>query len=262
MDLELRDRVIIVTGGSNGIGLKVVRTLVEEGARVVTCARDEARMKEALAPLMAEHGDQLLAHPCDVVEASTVNELVDAAVQRFGTIDGLVCNAGRSRISTFATTTDDDWRDELELKFWGVLNPVRAAHAHLHDSGNGSIVVMNAILARQPEPRLVASAAARAGLLNLTRSLATELAADGIRVNTVSLGLIATGQWRRRFEESGTELTWEQWSTELAADRGVPLGRLGTTSEVAPTVAFLLSRRSSYTTGASIDIGGGVARYV
>jgi NAD(P)-dependent dehydrogenase (short-subunit alcohol dehydrogenase family) len=262
VDLHLRDHVAIVTGGSSGIGLEVVRTLAEEGVCVATCARDEARLKEALAPLMREHGDRLLSQSCDVLDAPAVEQLVETAFQRFGRVDGVVCNAGRSRMSTFATTTDDEWREELDLKFWSVLNPVRAARAALRDSDNASIVIMNAILARQPEPQLVATAAARAGLLNLARSLATELAPDAIRVNTVSLGLIATGQWRRRFEQSGTQATWEQWSGELASERGVPFGRLGTPSEVAPTVAFLLSDRSSYTTGATVDIGGGVARYV
>jgi len=121
---------------------------------------------------------------------------------------------------------------------------------------------VNAILAKQPETRLAATSAARAALLNFTRSLASELGPDGIRVNSVCLGLIDTGQWRRRYEVAGTPQSYEGWSAEIAADRGIALGRFGRAEEVAFPVVTLLSPLSGYCTGASIDVGGGVSRYV
>ncbi|MEM7096285.1 MAG: SDR family oxidoreductase [Actinomycetota bacterium] len=257
MDLGLTDRTVIVTGGSNGIGLATAELLVAEGANVAICGRDQERLDSAVARL----GEGVLARCADVLQADAMAAFVAAVVRRFGAIDGLVNNAGQSRMSTYATTTDDAWRDELELKFFGLLHAIRAAEPHLRASELGAIVNMNAVLSRQPEGRLVATSAARAGALNLTKSLSRELAPD-IRVNAVLLGLIDSGQWSRRFEAAETGLDYEAWGAELAADRGVPLGRLGRPDEVAPTVALLLSPHSGYTTGATIEISGGVSRGV
>jgi NAD(P)-dependent dehydrogenase (short-subunit alcohol dehydrogenase family) len=156
----------------------------------------------------------------------------------------------------------EDFRDELDLKFAGVLNTVTAALPLLRRSPVSAIVNINAVLAKQPEPRLVTTSAARAGLLNLTRSMSLEYAADGIRVNSVCLGLVDTGQWRRRYESAETDLTFAEWEKEIAADRGIALGRFGSADEVAAMVVTLLSPRASYVTGASLDVCGGVARYV
>jgi NAD(P)-dependent dehydrogenase (short-subunit alcohol dehydrogenase family) len=261
MDLQLRDRTVLVTGGSSGVGLATVRLLLEEGARVVTCARRLDVLEKAMAELGAP-SDGVLLRACDVREADSVRELVSAAQQRFGALDGLVTNAGQSRMLPLGQATLEDFRDELELKFAGVLNPITEALPLLRTSAQASIVTINAVLAKQPEPRLVTTSAARAGLLNLTKSMAIEYAADGIRVNSVCLGLVDTGQWRRRYDAADTDLTFEQWEKELAADRGISLGRFGTADEVASMVVTLLSPRASYVTGASIDVCGGVSRYV
>lgn len=260
MDLRLHDAVVIVTGGSSGVGLATARRLLEEGALVAICARDRTRLSCRAAELEADHPGRVLAVPADVRDADQVDRFVEQVVGRWGSVDGLVSNAGSSRMSTFETTSDDDWRDELDLKFSSVLNPVRAALAHLRRSDRAAIVNVNAILARQPEPKLVATSAARAGVLNLSRALATELAP--IRVNSVCLGLIDTGQWRHRFESAGTDQSYEDWCRELADDRGVLLGRLGTADEVAAMVVMLLSPVASFVTGSALDVGGGVGRYV
>lgn len=262
MDLRLRDSTILVTGGSSGVGLALVHLLLDEGASVATCGRDEQRLEAALGPLRDAHAHRLLWQACDVREAEQVDALVRGTVDRFGRLDGLVNNAGQSRISTFASTTDDDWRDEFELKFGSVVNLVGACRRYLIAATAGAIVNVNSILARQPEPHLVATSAARAGVLNLSRSLAGELASDGVRVNSVNLGLIDTGQWRRRYEAAETDLAFEAWSAGLAADRGIQLARFGRAEEVAAMIAVLLSPISAYVTGASLDVGGGVNRYV
>ncbi|MER5256526.1 MULTISPECIES: SDR family oxidoreductase [unclassified Streptomyces] len=258
MDLGLSDRTVLVTGGSSGVGLATVRALLDEGARVATCGRDADRLAKAAAGLGG--GDRLLTGVCDVRDADAVREFTERAADTFGSVDGLVNNAGQSRMKGLDDSTAEDWRDELELKFAGVLNPLHAARPHLAASDAASVVNVNAVLAKQPEPRLITTSAARAGILNLSKSLATELAPEGIRVNSVCLGLIDTGQWTRRHAAADSGLSYEDWQAELAADRGIALGRLGRAEEVAYAIVALLSPRASYTTGTSIDVCGGVGR--
>ncbi|MEU3839214.1 SDR family oxidoreductase [Streptomyces sp. NPDC028635] len=260
MDLGLADRAVLVTGGSSGVGLATVRALLGEGAHVATCGRDADRLAQAAARLGA--GDRLLTGACDVRDAGATAAFTERAAAHFGRLDALVNNAGQSRMKRLDDTTSADWRDELELKFAGVLNPLAAARPHLRASDAASVVNVNAVLAKQPETRLITTSAARAGILNLSKSLATELAPEGIRVNSVCLGLIDTGQWTRRHTAADTGLSYEDWQAELAADRGVALGRLGRAEEVAYAIVALLSPRASYITGTAIDVCGGISRGV
>ena len=262
MDLRLRDRTVVVTGASSGIGLATTRQLVGEGVRVAACARDLDRLRAAVGAIEGTDPDRVHLGTCDVTDREDVESFVGGVVGRFGGIDGLVCNAGRSLMAPLSETTDEQIREEFDLKIVGSWNVVRAARKALAQSDAGSVVNVNAILSRQPEPRLAVTSAARAALLNLTHSMAEDLAHDGTRVNSVLLGLIDTGQWRRRFEESGTALDYDAWSAEIAADRGIALGRFGTADEVAFHIVTLLSPLSGYTTGTSVDVGGGVGRYV
>ncbi len=263
MDLNLSNRTIIVTGGSSGVGLALVDDLLSAGARVATCARDIDRLRSNTAALANHDPERLLVDACDVRQGDQVDAFVGGAAERFGAIDGLVNNAGQSLMKRFDDTTTEEWMDEFELKFGGVLNPTTAARPWLAASDGASVVNINAVLARQPEPRLAATSAARAGLLNLTKTLSADLAPEGIRVNSVLLGLIDTGQWRRRYDQraENPDQSWEEWSAALAADRGIALGRLGIAAEVSFIVTMLLSPRASYVTGTSIDVAGGVGRY-
>ncbi|MGG2464869.1 SDR family oxidoreductase [Streptomyces sp. RGM 3693] len=259
MDLGLADRTIVVTGGSSGVGLATVRALLDEGAQVATCGRDADRLARAAASL---DGDRLLTAVCDVRDPDAVRAFTEHAAGAFGGIDGLVNNAGQSRMAGLDESTADDWRDELDLKFFGVLNPLHAARPYLTAAPAPSVVNVNAVLAKQPEPRLITTSAARAGILNLSKSLSVELATDGIRVNSVCLGLIDTGQWTRRHAAADSGRSYSDWQAQLAADRGIALGRLGRAEEVAYAIVTLLSPRASYITGTSIDVCGGVGRSI
>lgn len=259
MDLDLKGRVAVVTGGTSGIGLEAARLLLAEGARVAICGRNPERLAAAVADLGG--GENLLAVPCDVLDKAQVAALRKAVADRFGAVDMLINNAGQGRVSTFANTDDEAWTEELNLKFFSVIHPTRAFLDDLKASPVGSIVVVNSLLARQPEPHMVCTSAARAGVQNLVKSLSREFAPD-VRVNSILLGVIISGQWRRRFEAQGAPgQSFTDWIGNEARARKVPLERFGEPEEPARAIVFLASPAASYITGAMIEVSGGVSRY-
>jgi NAD(P)-dependent dehydrogenase (short-subunit alcohol dehydrogenase family) len=266
MNLDLQDKVAVVTGGTSGIGLATARTFLDEGAAVAICGRDEARLaaaKETLeASLIGNAAGRLLAMPCNVLDKDAVGRFAAAVEQWRGRCDILVNNAGQARMSTFADTTDEAWREELELKFFSQIYPVRAFKPLLDKSGAAAILTVNSLLAYQPEPYMVATAAARAGAQSLVKSLAREFA-PRIRVNSVILGLIDSGQWERRFAvRKDLTQTREDWYADVARTRHIPLERLGEPAEVARAMVFLCSPAAGFITGAQLEISGGTSRYI
>src|SRR5215475_8976369 len=261
MDLGLQDKVTVVTGGTSGIGLATARLFLAEGAAVAICGRDETRLAAAQASLQG-NANRLLAVQCDVLDKDAVGRLASAVEQWTGRCDMLVNNAGQARMSTFADTTDDAWREELELKFFSQIYPVRAFKPMLDKSDAAAIIAVNSLLAYQPEPYMVATAAARAGAQSLVKSLATEFAPH-IRVNSILLGLIDSGQWERRFVvRENKAQTREEWFANVARDRHIPMGRLGEPEEVARAIAFLCSPVAGFITGAQLEISGGTSRHI
>lgn len=264
MDMQLTDRVVVVTGGSSGIGLETVRQFLVEGARVVACARGQDNLDKA-ACLFSEAGfgpDRLMTQVCDVLDVTQVEALAAKTVERFGRVDVLVANAGQARISTFATTSDEDWEAEIGLKIFSVVRPVRTFAPLLAQSDAGAIVVVNSLLAIQPEPHMVCTSAARASVQNLVKSLSIELAPT-IRVNAILLGTINSGQWMRRFATQGKPgQSMEAWLDQLAREKKIPLARMGRPEEPARAIVFLSAPVSGFTTGAALEVSGGVSRSI
>ncbi len=264
MDLGLAGKVAVITGGSSGIGLAAARLFLEEGASVAICARTAGRLAEAESALTARHGeDRVFAGACNVIDRAQVEGFRDRVAARFGRVDILIANAGQARPGGFDDVTDDAWRDELDLKFFSILHPVRMFLPLLERAAPSSVVCTNALLARRPEPAFIATSAARAGALNLAKSMSRAFAPRGVRVNSVLIGLVDSGQWRRRYDRGeGGDMTKDEWYADLAARRDIPLGRIGDSGEAAKAIVFLASPAASYLTGAALEIAGGQGRHV
>jgi NAD(P)-dependent dehydrogenase (short-subunit alcohol dehydrogenase family) len=255
VDLGLDSKVVLVTGGSDGLGRALCQRLAAEGARVALCARDAERL-EATASALRASGAEVEAVVADVTVVGDLAAFVGAAVGRWGRVDGLVNNAGRSAAKPVADSTDAEWEDDLALKLLAAVRLTRLVLPHLRATG-GSIVNVLAIGAKAPPAGSSPSSVSRAAGLALTKALSRELGPDGVRVNAVLIGLVTSGQWRRMAEDQ--DLEEDELYRRLAEGSGIPLGRVGRAEEFADTVAFLLSERASYVTGSALNIDGGLS---
>ena len=263
MDLGLKDKIAVVTGGTSGIGLATVKCMLAEGARVAFCARSAERVDQTEKELSSQFGtDHVFGQAASVLEADAMKALAERVKDTFGGCDALVNNAGQGRVSTFSDTSDADWHEELDLKFFSQIHPIRAFQSMLEESDCGAIVGVNSLLAYQPESHMVCTSAARAGVQNLLKSLANELAPD-IRVNSILLGVVMSGQWERRFNaRTDQSVTREEWMRGEAAKRHIPMGRFGQPEEAATAITYLASPAASFITGARLEVSGGTSRFV
>jgi NAD(P)-dependent dehydrogenase (short-subunit alcohol dehydrogenase family) len=252
MDLELKDKAFLITGGTDGLGLALAQRLVGEGGHVAVCGRDGDRLARAQALL----GVDALCEQTDVTDGAQLDALVDATLSRFGRLDGLVNNAGQTAASSIATSSDEQWRRDYELKVISALHLARAVLPALEVT-NGAIINVLAILARAPGASTTPTSASRIAGLALTKSLASEVGPRGIRANAILIGIIESGQWVRRAKDAG--ITVEEYYKTTADNAHIPLGRVGRAEEFADLATFLLSPRASYVTGVGVALDGGLS---
>ncbi|MCW2983353.1 MAG: family oxidoreductase [Conexibacter sp.] len=259
MDLGLDDRVCVVTGASQGIGLAVSSRLVAEGARVLMVARGEERLGTAAEDLGAEW----LAG--DVTDPDCVERIVATAVEQLGGLDVLVNNAGTSQNTPLEELTDDDWRDQHELNVMAPMRLMRLAAPRMAQQGWGRIVNVASSSGKRPSASNVAYSVAKAGQLSVSRAFADAYAARGVLVNAVAPGPVTSPLW---IGEGGL-------ADQAAAARGItreealaaaaaklPRGELGTPQEIADVVAFLCSERAANVVGAAWSADGGAVNVI
>jgi 3-oxoacyl-[acyl-carrier protein] reductase len=263
VDLGLTGRRAIVTGGSKGLGQAIAAELVGEGTSVSICSRNAAELADTEAQLRQQAGPGVTVHAmaCDVTDPAQVTDYVAAATAALGGLDILVNNAGGARPGQFATLTDEDWHADIEVKLFSQIRCIRAALPDLRRSAAPRVININALYGHYPDPSFLASSVNRASCLSLSKALAIDLGGEGILVNSVNIGFVETPQWANIHRRRAPDTPADEFFGQLAKDE-VPLRRFGQPDEVAGLVAFLASDRASYIAGASIDVGGGMGKYL
>ncbi len=252
MDLELEGKVAIVTGSSRGLGLATAAALVREGCRVTICARNEARLTEAAAELqaLAAAADRVLPVVADLATAAGIDAVVSRSVERFGGLDILINNVGLGRGSGIVDTSDAEWQEAFDQTLYPAIRASRLAVPHMRRRGGGAIVMIASIWGRESGGRMTYNAV-KAAEISLAKAMAQQLARDNIRVNSVAPGSIRFpgGSWDRRVQDDPEGMA-------AFVRQELPFGRFGRPEEVGATVAFLVSPRASWISGASVPVDG------
>lgn len=262
MDLELRDKVAVVGGASKGLGRACAEVLAQEGVRVALCSRSHADLEKAAKEIRDTTGSQTLAFAGDLDRPETIRALIEAAVDRFGRLDVLVNNSGGPPLARAHNATEEQWATAVQRSLLFFARMSREAVPHLKRQGGGRIINILASTVYQPIPNLALSGATRMGVVAFAKSLADEVGRDGILVNNVCPGSILSERMLSNVTARAREMgiSVDEALAQRAAETAV--GRIGEPKELAYLVAFLASGKSSYITGTTILVDGGLVRSV
>ena len=259
MDLGLQNMVAIVTGGSFGIGRAAAERFAREGARVVIVARNQADLDTAAAEIAAATGAEVLPVAADVGNMDQIRTMAERVRDRFGRIDVLVNNAGTGNANPFEAMDDELLEADLQLKLYGAVRCIRAVLPALKERG-GVIINITTPAGKAAPGASVPTSLSRAAGIALTKALANEYAAAGIRVNTVCVSNIRSRQNDRRWQRqhaADPSYTLEQFYQD--GGKQIPLGRIAAAEEAGDVIVFLASARAAFVTGSAINVDGGAA---
>ncbi|MFC0471271.1 SDR family NAD(P)-dependent oxidoreductase [Halalkalibacter kiskunsagensis] len=249
MNLNLKDKVVLITGGSKGIGKAIAMGFQEEGARVAIVARDRKALELAQSEI-----DGISIFQADLTNENEREKVFKDALEYFGTIDILVNNVGGSNGSTTAETDLRLFHDAFELNYFSTVHFSKLVLPHLKAKQAGSIINISSIFGRESGGKVTYNSA-KAAMISFTKSLADEVIKDGIRVNGVAPGSILhpTGNWQKRIEQNPEKM-------EQFVQDEIPAGRFGTAEEIANVVTFLASEKANWIVGATINVDGGQSK--
>ena len=258
MDSGLKNKVVIVSGASQGIGRAAAQAFAAEGAHVAICARTEKTLQEAASAIRSATGREVTPYVTDVSSPDSVTEMVQAVVKKHGRVDVAVANAGGPPPRSFLKASNDDWRRAFEMNFMSAVYLAREVVPHMQKQRWGRFITITSTSVRQPVPDLLLSNSIRPGVVGLIKSLAQEFGKDGITFNNVGPGYTTTDRLtelaggRAKAAGISEQDIYDRWAND------VPLRRLGKPEEIADAIVWLASERASYVTGQTILVDGGI----
>lgn len=258
MNLYLKDKVAIVGGASMGIGLGIANRLASEGVHLMIFARRLPALEVAADQIKSDHGVSVIFCSADIRDKDDSTKIIQMTKEHYGRLDILINNDGAPPLGSIESFDDIAWQKAIEQNLFSVIRMVRSALPHIKESGGGSILNIAAISAIQPIATFGLSVATWAGLIGYAKTLSLEIAKYGVNVNTICPGYIDTSRLEKVFK-AGTE------SPEVVRKKlieEIPMGRIGTTDDIANLVALLVSPAGSYITGCSVPVDGGLLRGV
>lgn len=260
MKMGLNGTVAVITASSQGLGKAIAIELAREGANVVICGRREDVLAEAANEIFGLSGRQVIAVPADVSKEEGADAVIAAAIDNFGRLDILVNNAGGPPPGDFTQHDDAAWQRAFETNLLSAVRLIRAALPHLKESGRGRIINLTSTAVKQPIEGLILSNSIRAGVVGMAKTLSAELAPFNITVNNIAPGRLSTDRIRQLDQARATAISTSESDVRKSQEAQIPIGRYGQPEELAYLAVFLASDKSSYITGTTIQVDGGLLK--
>lgn len=262
MNLQFKDKVVMLAASSSGLGFAIARACAAEGANISMASRNTEKITNAAESIRKESGTTVLMNQLDVSNAESINGWTSATLSEFGRIDALLVNAGGPPAGSFNDFTDQDWEKAYNLTLMSAVRMIRAVLPQMQQQKSGSILAITSSSVKEPIGNLLLSNVFRSGVNSLVKSLAPDLAKDNIRINNLIPGRIDTERVQSLDQIKADQLNIAPESLKEQEQARIPLGRYGKPEEFASAAAFLLSDAASYITGASLQVDGGLIKSI